>query len=97
MGSTAGKLAEYRRRLGVAAATVMVVRVLAAATAVGLASFVLIAWVLGPMTPAAWLAIGWALVFGMVTGAVAWSIQPLLELRGHGALGLVAAEQPALL
>jgi len=97
VGSTAGKLAEYRRRLGVAAATVMVVRVVAAATAVGLASFVLIAWVLGPMTPAVWLAIGWALVFGMVTGAVAWSIQPLLELRGHGALGLVAAEQPALL
>lgn len=75
----------------------MVVRVVAAATAVGLASFVLIAWVLGPMTPAVWLAIGWALVFGMVTGAVVWSIQPLLELRGHGALGLVAAEQPALL
>ncbi len=97
VGSTAGKLAEYRRRLRVAAATVLVVRVLAAASAVGLASFVLMAWVLGPMTPAVWLAIGWAVVFGMVAGAVAWSIQPLLKLRGHGALGLVGAEQPALL
>jgi len=97
VGSTAGKLADYRRRLRVAAATVLVVRVVAAASAVGLASFVLMAWLLGPMTPAVWLSIGWAVVFGMVAGAVAWSIQPLLRLRGHGALGLVAAEQPALL
>ena len=69
----------------------------AAATAVGLASFVLVAWVLGPMTPLVWLCIGWGVVFGMTTGAVAWSIQPLLRLRGHGALGLVADGQPSLL
>ena len=97
MGTTAGKLAEYRRRLRVAAATVIVVRVAAAAAAVGLASFVLMAWVLGPMTPAVWLAIGWAVVFGMVAAAVAWSLQPILKLRGYGALGLVAAEEPTLL
>jgi hypothetical protein len=97
VGSTTGKLAEYRRRLRVAAAMVLLIRICAAAAAVGLVSFVLVAWVLGPMTPAAWLAIGWALVFGMVAAAVAWSIQPLIGLRGHGALGLVAAEQPALL
>ncbi len=72
-------------------------RVVASAAAVGFVSFVLIAWVLGPLTPAVWLAVGWAVVFGMVAGAVAWSIQPLIKLRGHGALGLVAAEQPALL
>jgi hypothetical protein len=76
---------------------VLLVRVCAAAAAVGLVSFVLVAWVLGPMTPAAWLAIGWALVFGMVAAAVAWSIRPLIDLRGHGALGLVAAEEPTLL
>jgi hypothetical protein len=97
VGSTAGKLGEYRRRLRVAAATVMLVRLGTAAGAVGLASFVLMAWILGPMTPPVWLAIGWALVFAMVAGAVAWSIQPLVELRGHGALGLVAAEEPGLL
>ena len=49
------------------------------------------------MTPLVWLCIGWAVVFGMTTGAVAWSIQPLVKLRGHGALGLVAAQQPSLL
>ena len=75
----------------------LAVRITAAATAVGLASFVLVAWVLGPMTPLAWVCIGWAVVFGMTTGAVAWSIQPLLRLRGHGALGLVAAGEPSLL
>ena len=97
VGSTTGRLTEYRRRLRAAAATVMAVRIAAAATAVGLASFVLVAWVLGPMTPLVWLCIGWGLVFGMTTGAVAWSIQPMLGLRGHGALGLVAAEEPSLL
>ncbi|MBW2162669.1 MAG: hypothetical protein JRH14_22390, partial [Deltaproteobacteria bacterium] len=75
----------------------LAVRITAAATAVGLASFVLVAWVLGPMTPLAWVCIGWAVVFGMTTAAVAWSIQPLLRLRGHGALGLVAAGEPSLL
>jgi hypothetical protein len=49
------------------------------------------------MTPLVWLCIGWGVVFGMTTAGVAWSIQPLLKLRGHGALGLVAAEQPSLL
>lgn len=73
------------------------VRIAAAAAAVGLVSFVFVAWVLGPMTPFVWLSVGWAVIFGMTTGAVAWSIQPLLKLRGHGALGLVAAEQPSLL
>lgn len=97
MASTAGKLAEYRRRLRIAAATVLAVRIVAAAAAVGLVSFVLIAWILGPMTPAVWLAVAWALVFAMVAGAVAWSIRPLIRLRGHGALGLVAAEEPTLL
>jgi len=97
VGSTTGRLTEYRRRLRVAAATVLAVRIAAAATAVGLASFVLVAWVLGPMTPLVWLCIGWGVVFGMTTAAVAWSIQPLLKLRGHGALGLVAAGQPSLL
>jgi len=63
----------------------------------GLASFVMVAWLLGPMTPVVWLSVGWAVVFAMTTAAVAWSIQPLLELRGHGALGLVAARQPSLL
>jgi hypothetical protein len=81
----------------VAAATVLAVRIAAAGTAVGVASFVLVAWVLGPMTPLAWLCIGWSVVFGMTAGAVAWSIQPLLKLRSHGALGLVASQQPALL
>lgn len=95
--STQGKLAQYRRRLRVAAVTVLAVRVTAAASAIGLATFVLMAWVLGPMTPAVWLAIGWAVVFAMVAVAIAWSIQPLIKLRGHGALGLVAAQQPALL
>ncbi|MDH3654575.1 MAG: hypothetical protein OEN21_09925 [Myxococcales bacterium] len=97
MSSTTGRLAEYRRRLRVAAATVLALRVAAAASAVGLASFVLVAWVLGPMTPLVWLCVGWGVVFGMTTAAVAWSIQPLRGLRGHGALGLVAAEQPSLL
>lgn len=49
------------------------------------------------MTPAVWLAIGWAVVFGMVAAAVAWSLQPILKLRSYGALGLVAAEEPTLL
>ena len=75
----------------------LALRITAAAAAVGFASFVLVAWVLGPMTPLAWLCIGWGVVFGMTTAGVAWSIQPLLKLRGHGALGLVAAEQPSLL
>jgi hypothetical protein len=97
VGSSSGKLTEYRRLLRVAAATVLAVRIAAAATAVGLASFVLVAWVLGPMTPLVWLWIGWGVVFGMTTAAVAWSIQPLVKLRGHGALGLVAAGQPSLL
>jgi len=97
VGSTTGRLTEYRRRLRVAAAAVLAVRIAAAATAVGLASFVMVAWVLGPMTPQVWLCIGWGVVFGMIAAAVAWSIQPLLELRGHGALGLVAAEEPSLL
>jgi hypothetical protein len=97
VSSTTGRLAEYRRRLRIAAATVLALRITAAAAAVGFASFVLVAWVLGPMTPLAWLCIGWGVVFGMTTAGVAWSIQPLLKLRGHGALGLVAAEQPSLL
>ncbi|MFW2389394.1 MAG: DUF4175 family protein [Polyangiales bacterium] len=97
MSSTAGRLAEYRRRLRVAAATVLVLRVAAAAAAVGLASFVLVAWVLGPMTPLVWLCVGWAVVFGMTTAAIAWAFKPLVDLRGHGALGLVGAEQPSLL
>ncbi|MGB8224295.1 MAG: DUF4175 family protein [Polyangiales bacterium] len=97
MGSTTGSLAEYRRRLRLAAATVLAVRIVVAATAVGLASFVVVAWVLGPMTPVVWLCIGWGAVFAMTTAAVAWSIQPLLKLRGHGAFGLVAAQQPSLL
>lgn len=75
----------------------MALRIAAAAAAVGLASFVLVAWALGPMTPVVWLCIGWSVVFAMTAGAVAWSLQPLIELRGHGALGLVGAEQPALL
>jgi hypothetical protein len=97
VGSSAGRLTEYRRRLRVAAATVLAVRIAAAGTATAVASFVLVAWVLGPMTPLVWLCIGWGVVFGMTAGAVAWSIQPMLKLRGHGALGLVAAQQPALL
>ncbi len=72
-------------------------RIVVAALAAGLVAFVLVAWLLGPMTPFVWLCIGWAVVFGLVAGAVAWSVQPLLALRGHGALGLVASEQPALL
>ncbi len=75
----------------------LALRIVAAAAAVGLASFVLVAWVLGPMTPLVWLCIGWGVVFAMTTAAVAWSIQPLRGLHGHGALGLVAAEQPSLL
>ena len=75
----------------------MALRISAAAAAVGLASFVIVAWALGPMTPVVWLCIGWSVVFGMTTGAVAWSIQPLVKLRGHGALGLVATGQPSLL
>jgi hypothetical protein len=97
VGSTSGSLGEYRRRLRIAAAAVIAFRITAAATAVGSGSFVLVAWVLGPMTPIVWLCIGWGVVFAMTTAAVAWSIQPLLTLRGHGALGLVAAQQPALL
>ena len=98
MGTSAGKLAEYRRRLRVAAATVLAVRMLAAAAGAGLVSFVLIAWVLGPMTPTVWLAVGWATVFAIVAGAVAWSIQATLSsCGGHGALGLVAQGEPALL
>lgn len=90
-------MSSYRRQLRVAAATVMAARVAASAVAVGLIAFVLVAWALGPLTPFVWLCIGWALVFGMIAAAVAWSIQPLLRLRGHGALGLVATEQPSLL
>lgn len=75
----------------------MALRMAASCAAIGLVAFVLMAWILGPMTPAAWLAVGWAVVFATIAGAVTWSIQPLLELRGHGALGLVASEQPALL
>lgn len=81
----------------VAAAAVMAARIAASAVAVGLIAFVLVAWLLGPMTPFVWLCIGWALVFGMIAAAVAWSIQPLLRLRGHGALALVATQQPSLL
>ncbi|MDH3202016.1 MAG: DUF4175 domain-containing protein [Myxococcales bacterium] len=92
-----GRLTRYRGRLRMAAATVLAVRVLVAASAVGLAAFVLVAWVLGPMTPVVWLCVGWAVVFGMVAAAIAWSLQPLRKLRGHGALGLVATEEPALL
>lgn len=80
-----------------AAATVLAVRIVVAASAVGLAAFVLVAWVLGPMTPVVWLSIGWATVFAMAAAAVAWSLQPLRGLRGHGALGLVANQNPALL
>jgi hypothetical protein len=80
-----------------AAATVLAVRVVVAASAAGLASFVLVAWVLGPMAPVVWLCIGWAAVFGMVAAAVAWSLQPLRTLRGHGAFGLVATQDPSLL
>lgn len=97
VSSSTGRLAEYRRRLRVAAVTVLALRIAAAATAVGLASFVMVAWVLGPMTPLVWVCIGWGLVFGMTAAAVAWSILPLLRLRGHGALGLVAAGEPSLL
>gem|GEM_PF-1117224 len=97
VGSTIGELAEYRRRLRVAAAAVLVVRIATAATAVGLVSFVLVAWALGPMTPFVWLCIGWGVVFAMTTAAVSWSMLPLRNLRGHGALGLVAAQQPSLL
>jgi hypothetical protein len=75
----------------------LALRVAMAALGIGLVSFVLIAWVLGPMTPAAWLSIGWALVFATVAGAVAWAIRPLMKLRDHGALGLVASQEPALL
>lgn len=75
----------------------LALRVLTAALGIGLVSFVLMAWVLGPMTPTVWLALGWALVFAMVAGAIAWAVQPLRRLRGHGALGLVASEKPALL
>jgi hypothetical protein len=80
-----------------AAVTVLTVRVVVAASAAGLASFVLVAWVLGPMAPVVWLCIGWAAVFGMVAAAVAWSLQPLRTLRGHGAFGLVATQDPSLL
>jgi hypothetical protein len=97
VGSTADRLASYRRELRVAAAAVLTIRLAVAAAAVGLISFVLVAWLLGPMTPLVWLCIGWSLVFGMVAAAVAWSIQPLRKLRGHGALGLVAARDPSLL
>jgi hypothetical protein len=75
----------------------LALRIAMAALGIGLVSFVLIAWVLGPMTPAAWLSIGWALVFATIAGAVAWAIRPLMKLRDHGALGLVASQEPALL
>lgn len=97
MGSTADKLASYRRELRLTAGAVLLVRLIVAAAAVGLTSFVLVAWLLGPMTPFVWLCIGWSLVFAMVAGSVAWSLQPLRRLRGHGALGLVAAREPSLL
>lgn len=80
-----------------AAATVMAVRILVAACVAGLASFVMVAWVLGPMTPLVWLCVGWAVVFGIVAVAVGWSLAPLRRLRGHGALGLVANQRPSLL
>ena len=95
--STAGRLTRYRSRLRMAAATVLAVRLVVAASAAGLASFVLVAWVLGPMSSVVWLCIGWAAVFGMVAVAVGWSLQPLRKLRGHGALGLVANQDPTLL
>jgi len=97
VSSTTGRLTRYRARLRMAAATVLAFRIVVAASAAGLAAFVLVAWVLGPMTPVVWLCIGWAAVFGMVAAAVAWSLQPLRKLRGHGALGLVATRDPALL
>jgi hypothetical protein len=75
----------------------MAVRLVAAAVAAGVASFVLVAWVLGPMTPVVWLCIGWATVFAVTAAAIAWAFKPLRRLRGHGALGLVAAEEPTLL
>lgn len=80
-----------------AAATVLAIRIVVAACVAGLASFVLVAWVLGPMTPVAWLCVGWAVVFAVVAAAVAWSLAPFHRLGGHGALGLVAAQRPALL
>jgi hypothetical protein len=80
-----------------AAATVLAVRVVVGACVAGLAAFVLVAWVLGPMTPVVWLCIGWAVVFGTIAAAVAWSLQPMRKLRGHGALGLVATQEPTLL
>jgi len=97
VGTSASKLAEYRRRLRLAAAVVLSLRIVTAALGIGLVSFVLIAWVLGPMTPTVWLSVGWALVFATVAGAVTWAIRPLLRLRDHGALGLVASHEPALL
>jgi len=90
-------LARYRARLRTAAATVLALRIAVSSVAVGVAAFVLVAWVLGPMTPIPWLCVGWAVVFAWVAGAVAWSLQPLRSLRGHGALGLVAEREPTLL
>ena len=97
VSATTASLARYRARLRTAAAIVMAVRIIVAAGAVGLAAFVLVAWVLGPMTPIVWLCVGWGAVFAMAAVAVAWSLQPLKSLHGHGALGLVADEEPALL
>ncbi len=97
MSATTGRLTEYRRQLWAAAATVMALRLLAAAAASGLIGFAMVAWVLGPMTPVVWLCIGWAAVFAVTAGAVWWALRPLRSLRGHGALGLVADQQPALL
>ncbi|MDH3842948.1 MAG: hypothetical protein OES69_03350, partial [Myxococcales bacterium] len=97
MSSTAGRLTRYRGRLRMAAATVLAVRVVVGSCVAGLAAFVLVAWVLGPMTPVVWLCIGWAVVFGTIAAAVAWSLQPMRKLRGHGALGLVATQEPTLL
>ena len=80
-----------------AAASMLLLRIVAAAATAGLVSFVVVAWVLGPMTPVVWLCVGWAAVFSVVAAAVAWSIMPLRRLKDHGALGLVAAGRPALL
>ncbi len=80
-----------------AAVLVMGVRVLVSALAVGLVAFVLIAWTLGPMTPLVGLSLGWAIIFGLTAAAIGWSLAPLRGLRGHGALGLVGQEEPALL
>ncbi|MEM7137174.1 MAG: DUF4175 family protein [Myxococcota bacterium] len=97
MSATTDDLGRYRSRLRWAATTVILVRLFVAAAVAGLVAFVLVAWALGPMTPMVWLCVGWAAVFGVVAAAVAWSFQPLRQLKNHGALGLVADRRPALL